>query len=130
MGLLQTTVFCTFIFKNYGKTPATIKEVNVVLKKTMEMPDDIFVDHPMLSLPTEIVIESGQPSSEFKAEISQYFSMAEAIQMREGKGDVWIYGRVVYDDVFGREGTQRFLYKIIPTGGFSRILDQTKYRKI
>jgi hypothetical protein len=117
-----------FVLKNFGKTPATIKEVNAVLRQSPNEPDNIFIKAPILELPTEIVIGSELNSSEFKVGLNQFFNLEEATRIENGEVGLWFCGRVVYDDVFDREGTQYFLYKLKTRGSFSRYHDKTEYR--
>jgi hypothetical protein len=127
---LKKTFDVLFALKNYGKTPATIVGVNARLTRSAEAPSDIYIESPFLDLPAEIVVGAGLRSEgEFKVEFSQFFRLEEAIQVRDGKLNVWFNGRILYDDVFGRVGTQVFLYKVRPRGGFTPIWDQTTYRQ-
>jgi hypothetical protein len=126
---LNRTFEISFVLKNYGKTPATIKEVVAVLIKSPDQPPNVFITTPLLDLPSETVIGSGLCSSGLKVEFSQYLIQAEAAQVVNGQQNLWFYGRIVYDDVFGREGTQTFVYKAKVRGGFSNYWDKTTYRK-
>jgi hypothetical protein len=125
---LNRRISVWFVLKNYGKTPATIRAVNAVVTKSPEEPPSIFITTPYLDLPSETVVGSGLPSSEFRVEFSQFFMLAEAIEVMNGEQNLWFYGRIVYDDVFGREGTQVFLYRVKPRGSFSLYWDRTTYR--
>jgi len=126
---LRRTFAVLFVLKNYGKTPATIAGVTARLTRSAEPPSDISIETPFLDLPAEIVIEAGSRSSEFKIEFDQFFRLEEAIQVQNGELSVWFFGRIVYNDVFERVGTQVFLYKVRPRGGFTPIWDQTTYRQ-
>jgi hypothetical protein len=127
---LRRTFAVLFVLKNYGKTPATITGVNARLIRSREAPGNINIETPFLELPGEIVVGAGLRSEgEFKVEFSQFFRLEEAIQVQNGELNIWFNGRVIYDDVFGRVGTQVFLYKVRPRGGFIPIWDQTTYRQ-
>ncbi len=127
---LRRTFAVFFALKNYGKTPATIAGVNARLTRSPEAPSDIYIESPFLDLPAEIVVGAGLRSEgEFKVEFSQFFRLEEAIQVQNGEMNIWFNGRIIYDDVFGRVGTQVFLYKVRSHGGFTPIWDQTTYRQ-
>src|SRR5262249_9798124 len=127
---LNRDVHVIFAFGNVGKTAGTIKEVNAVLRRSPQEPENIFINAPILNLPTETVVGPAEHSPAFKVETPEFFKLDEAIKVQNGEIGIWFYGRVVYDDVFGREGTQRFLYRLRNRGGFTRIYDKTEYRKI
>jgi hypothetical protein len=130
MGALRNTVEACFVFKNYGKTPAILKEARAALEHRKEPPEMLGGSAPYLGLPIEQVIGQGLQTDEFKVEVPHFFTMAEAIAMSSDDGAIWLRGSVVYDDVFGREGTQWFIYKLNRTGGFSRFYEKSSYRKI
>jgi hypothetical protein len=130
MGPLQNTVEARLAFKNYGKTPAILKEVCAALEHRKEPPEMLGGSAPYLGLPVEQVIGHGVLTDEFKVEMPHFFTMAEAIAMSNDDGAIWLRGRVVYDDVFGREGTQWFIYRLNRTGGFTRFYEKSSYRKI
>jgi hypothetical protein len=126
---LDRTFDVCFVLKNYGKTPATIREVVAVVTKSPIEPSNIFIKVPLLDLPSETTIGAGCSSGEFKVKFSQFFMLAEAIEVMDGNQNLWFYGHVVYDDVFGREGEQTFQYGVKPRGGFTLYWDQTTHRK-
>jgi hypothetical protein len=130
MGRLPNTVEACFVFKNYGKTPAILKEVCAALEYRNEPPELLGGFAPYLDLPVEQVIGHGLLTDEFKVEIPYFFTMAEAIAMSNNDGAIWLRGRVVYDDVFGREGTQWFIYRLNRTGGFARFFERSSHRKV
>ena len=130
MGLIRNTVEARFVFKNYGKTPAILKEVCATLEYRKDPPPTLDEWAPYLGLPIEQVVGHGLLTDDFKVEIAQFLTMAEAIAMSNGEGDIWLRGRVVYDDVFEREGTQWFIYKLNGSGGFTRFYEKSTYRKI
>jgi hypothetical protein len=130
MGPLGNTVEAHFVFKNYGKTPAILKEVRGALEHRKEPPEMLGGSAPYLGLPIEQVIGHGLLTDDFKVEIPHFFTMAEAIAMSNDDGAIWLRGQVVYDDVFGREGTQWFIYRLNRTGGFTRFYEKSSYRKI
>jgi hypothetical protein len=127
---LRKTFAVIFALKNYGKTPATIVCVNARLVRSPEAPGNIYIESPFLDLPAEIVVGAALKSDgEFKVEFGQFFRLEEAIQVQNGGMNLWFNGRIVYHDVFDRVGTQVFLYKVRPRGGFTLIWDQTTYRQ-
>lgn len=131
MTLNNRTFTVRFKLRNYGKTPATMQEVNAVVFKSANPPPTIAIRRPQLDLPNETVVDSGG-SPEFIVSCRDHFSkLAEAIAIRDGEQYLWLHGRAVYDDVFGREGTHIFLYRLRPRegdGSYIRYWDETTYR--
>jgi hypothetical protein len=126
MGPIQNTVYARFAFKNYGKTPAILKEVRAALEHRKEPPEMLGGFAPYLGLPVERVIGHGL-LTEFKLEIPHFFTMGEAIAMNKDEGAIWLRGSVVYDDVFERECTHWFMYRLNRTGGFIQFYEKSNY---
>jgi hypothetical protein len=122
-----------FVLKNYGKTPATVREVSAIVFKSTNPPPNITIAKPQLDLPNETVIASGLDTGEFIVKCREHFStMVDAIAVMNGEQHLWLHGRAVYDDVFDREGTHVFLYRLrhcTGSGSFVRYWDETTYRQ-
>jgi hypothetical protein len=87
-------------------------------------------ESPMIQLPVERVITYGNSTGDIPCALDDYLTMADAIEIAEGKKSIWLVGYMIYDDVFDRECTQRFLYKLDRTEGtFIRYYDKSTYRK-
>jgi hypothetical protein len=133
MTLNNRTFNVRFVLKNYGKTPATLREVNALLFKSANPPPGITITTPQLDLPNETVIASGLDTGEFIVTCRDNFStMVEAVAVMNGEQQLWLHGRAVYDDVFGREGTHFFLYKLrhrAGDGSYVRYWDETTHRQ-
>jgi hypothetical protein len=55
--------------------------------------------------------------------------MREAIQIARGESELWFYGRVIYEDVFGNEHEHRFLYSWRPNVHELQRLDYKNYNR-
>jgi hypothetical protein len=122
-------VLALFSFRNHGKTFAILKEFRAQLERSANPPERSIDTIVLGNLPTELVIEPAMSTGDFICH-GPLLSVADAIEINSDEMSIWLIGHVVYDDVFGREGTQRFLYKLRPeNGGFVRYFDQTTFRK-
>lgn len=133
MTLNNRAIGIQFVLKNYGKTPATLREINAVMFKSASPPPHIELTTNILDLPNETVVAPGFATGGFIVPCRDHFAtMADGIAIQSGDQHLWFHGRAVYDDVFGREGTHYFLYKLRPTAGsgsYVRYWDETKYRQ-
>jgi hypothetical protein len=129
MGTTSTNVTVRYFFRNYGKTLATLKEIRVQLEISANPPERSIDTTALGKLPTELVIEAAESTVDLTCRYGPFLSVADAIAINSGETSFWLTGHVIYDDVFGREGTQRFLYKLRPEKGFIRYFDQTTFRK-
>jgi len=104
-----------FQFINYGKTPAIIKSLSARLIVSSSPPNTI-VHNPNVPDMYDSVIEPGKrwypnPCRELQIDEEQ----SNAISEREAF--VWLYGSLVYDDIFGDQHITRFQYKAFGFGG-------------
>lgn len=108
---------------NYGKTPAIIKEISVDLCITDFMTEPRFVPTPLEAeiVLAAITIEASEnqngivkpPSYEFAKRESMNERPAEVLlqDVKSKTKYLWLTGRVVYEDVFGREHITPFWYR-------------------
>jgi len=112
MSRLSEQVVAQIVFKNYGKTLASLREASVRLQCSPEPPERLTGFIPMLSLPDERVLAANAVTDSFTSGLGPSLTMKEAIAISKGELSIWLIGHVVYADVFGRVWTQHFLYKL------------------
>jgi hypothetical protein len=97
---------------NHGKTPAIIKSITSTIYHLENLPKHI--RHANTEVPTADVVRAGDtyPMRENGWFIhDQGINIDAAISIKAGRSFVWICGRVLYDDVFGRERETRFCWR-------------------
>ncbi len=112
-------------FKNYGKTPGIISEVSTGIVYSESPPDPVY-DEKVVDVNANIVA-AGEISENFSA--VQAITLGNAKKAKRGEGHIWIYGKAIYDDVFGETHTHRFLQRLVPVnGGFRYVLQSYDYK--
>jgi hypothetical protein len=91
--------FVQFRFKNYGKTAAFITDIKatVVCWTGTPIPPDDFEEF----FPGEAVIQPGQETEEFSAWVRTPLAAIEAEQIKNGTGQVYFFGHINFEDVWG-----------------------------
>jgi hypothetical protein len=143
-GNLTLSADIRYQFINHGKTPAIAKIMSIEFHHLVDLPTPISYDDEPLS--QEIVIRAGETYPEPAAQhapdgINRRFGMSPgtthytfhrltvaaslnyhtARSIREGDSFLWLYGRVVYDDVFGKERKTPFCWRYHgPTNTFEQ----------
>jgi len=105
------------VLKNYGKTPAVLKEISHDLQHWSNPPDELRY-LPIRTMPKERAVVAGASSEPLQCILVAPLTEASAATIRTGDSFLWLYGRVVYDDAFGREREHRFLYRYRMGYGF------------
>jgi len=106
-----------YVLKNYGKTPAVLKEISHDLQHWSNPPDELRY-LPIRTMPKERAVVAGGSSEPLQCILVAPLTDAAAATIRTGDSFLWLYGRVVYDDAFGREREHRFLYRYRMGYGF------------
>lgn len=99
----------SFSLKNYGRTPAILKEVKaeaIILRDLPGSADDL----KGTKYPVGFVLSSGETSENFECDIIGANDLWMN-QVREGTADVYIHGSVRYADVFGEEWITGFCWE-------------------
>jgi hypothetical protein len=110
-GHVETKPSVHYKFKNYGKTPALLKEISRTITPAVNLPDEI--DYvPVDTVPKESFVAAGEPTEEWPpCSLSDTISTQDWASIVRGQRTVWFYGQVVYDDIFGDEHVHRFVWK-------------------
>jgi hypothetical protein len=102
-----------FSFKNYGNTPAVIKEIYYGLAFSPEPFD--FVYEPCKI--TEHMIGAGGSTEVITCAANEPLSIKEAKDVWRGSSYLWLYGKIHYKDVFGCPQVHRFLRRFTRLNG-------------
>jgi hypothetical protein len=106
-----------YVLKNYGKTPAILKDISHELRHWKQPPDELrYV--PLSTPPKERAVMAGGSTEPLQCALVVPLSADAAATIRAGDSFFWLSGRVVYDDAFGKEREHRFLYRYRTGYGF------------
>jgi hypothetical protein len=111
-------------FKNYGKTPGVVSEVGCGLVYSETVPVPVY-DVKVIK---ENIIAAGESSEDFGEAIDGQMTMAQAITVKNGGGNLWVYGYVIYDDVFGKTQVHRFFQRFVRVSQFRYVLRSYDYQ--
>lgn len=110
-------IYVQYVLKNYGRTPAVLKEISHELKLWDRLPDELKYA-PIPAMPKEVAIVAGASTENLQCNLAVPLTVEDAASIRTGDRYLWLYGRAVYDDAFGREREHRFLYRYRIGPGF------------
>jgi hypothetical protein len=99
-----------YILKNYGKTPAVLKEISHELQHWNHPPDQLRY-FPVRTMPKERAVVAGGSTEPLQCILVAPLTAEGATTIRTSDSFLWLFGRVIYDDAFGREREHRFLYR-------------------
>jgi hypothetical protein len=112
-------------FKNYGKTPGIISSVSTAIMFSTEPPDPVFDE----KIVTDNIIDAGKLSEDFPTVISHPITLGEAKKVKRGEGNIWVFGNVMYSDVFGEAHIHRFCQRLVGIGaGFRYVLQSYDHK--
>jgi hypothetical protein len=110
-------VYVQYALKNYGRTPAVLKEISHDLQRWTSLPEKLHY-LPIPAMPKELAIVAGASSEPLQCTLAMPLTVEAATSIRTGDSFLWLYGRVLYEDAFGREREHRFLYRYRIGPGF------------
>jgi hypothetical protein len=111
-------------FKNYGKTPAIIEEVGTGIEYSEAIPVPVYD----VKVVNKNIIGPGDESHEFGTVITGQMTMAQAIKVKDGAANIWAYGYVTYDDIFGNRQTHRFFQRLVRVSQFHYVLQSYDHK--
>jgi len=125
---LSERYFVKYKIRNYGKTPAIIKEISHCLTwaKTLPrmpayIPADFVLEEQMISANDSAGVITCESNESFMKSIESF---------NKGESSSWFYGRVVYDDIFGNRHEHCFVWwHDISTKGFRPDYKENEYNK-
>jgi hypothetical protein len=99
-----------FAFKNYGKTPGIVIEVGSGIIFSESVPDPVYD----IKIVNENIVGADKTTETFMEVITPpEMTLGMAKKVRDGGGNIWIYGYAIYDDVFGERQTHRFFQRLV-----------------
>jgi hypothetical protein len=105
-------------FKNFGKTPAFIREIGhrIVLAENNPQVVDYISQVPIT---VAHVLGEGDETDGIKADFPP-MKVRDAVAIRDAAQTIWLKGYVVFDDAFGKRWEQRFIwhYSALTEGRF------------
>ena len=108
-----------YAFKNYGRTPAFIKEITGEIVRSGEgLPPRPRYAPSGLYAPFEGALAADESTNGISAGQDALLTADDVKAVDEGHRSIWFYGRVVYDDVFRTQHEYRFLYRCIGPWNF------------
>lgn len=110
-------LFVKFVCKNYGKSTAILKEISHDLRYWKELPP-LLRYAPSPDMPKERAIVAGASGEPIQCTLAVPVTSEIASSIRSRESFLWVYGRVLYDDAFGREREHRFLSRYQVGYGF------------
>jgi hypothetical protein len=111
-------------FKNYGKTPGIVIEVTTGIAYSETAPDPVWD----VKVVNENIIAADELTEKFGTIINGQMTMAQAKKVRSGGGNIWVFGSVDYDDVFGERQTHRFFQRLVRVSQFRYVLQAYDYK--
>jgi hypothetical protein len=110
-------VYVQYALKNYGRTPAVLKEISHELQRWSSLPEKLHY-LPIPAMPKELAIVAGASTEALQCTLVTPLTVEAATSIRTGDSFLWLFGHVVYEDAFGREREHRFLYRYRIGPGF------------
>ena len=110
-------IFVKFVCKNYGKSAAILREISHDLQHWGSLPTHLRYS-PTPNMPKERALVGGGSSEPIECTMALPLTAAAATGIRAGESFLWAFGRVLYDDAFGREREHRFLCRYRVGYGF------------
>lgn len=110
-GTISTNVGLFYSFKNYGKTPAILKEIShqIVLAPELAKLREYV---PIAPLPLEHILGPSErtPDETLTCNLGRKITVGEAKQIQTLNNTVWFYGYISYDDTFGFGRELRYIF--------------------
>lgn len=113
----------SYWIKNFGKTPAVIKEISHEISfMTDLMPEPYYIAIPSSALPSRYVIEAGGHTDPIACQSTANWPIGVVRGVANRECSIWFIGRVVYDDVMGGKNHETgFVWRYRSDGqGFRR----------
>jgi hypothetical protein len=121
-GTVTTYIGLFYSFKNYGKTPAILKEISHQMILAPELAK-VREYAPIVPLPVEHILSPGDktPDETLTCVLPNKITAGDAKDIHALRNTVWFYGYISYDDTFGfgRELRYVFHYDGSTRGRFS-----------
>lgn len=116
--------YANISFKNYGRTPGIVFEIGSGIVFSEKVPEPVFEVKAI----GENMIAAGDTTDGFGEVISDQMTIRKAKELISGRANIWIYGYMNYEDVFGKTHTHRFFQRLISVGSYRYILQPYDYK--
>jgi hypothetical protein len=127
-GVVDAGAYVLFCFKNYGKTPAIVKEMSFRLVFFERLPDEpIYIPSDIILL--ENMISTGNITGGHECKLETKITLGQARTIIRAQSYVWFYGHIIYDDIFGKEHEHAFIWRYGGAHGFRPNYEHPKYIK-
>lgn len=128
-GTISSGIGLFFGFKNYGKTPAIIKEMSAQVILAPELPKEReYIVRVPLPLDHIIAADQRTDPQTLVASLDHQITVGVAKDIQAMRNALWFYGYISYDDTFGWGRELRFIFNYDGgTGGRFRLYS---YREI
>ena len=120
---MSNSVFVEYRLKNYGRTPAIIKEISHQLICAPKL-EKMRRYTPILPLPIDHILGGDQktPQNRLSCRLDRALTIGDAKQIQRLDSALWFYGYVSYDDTFGWGRELRYVFHYDgSTGGSFRL---------
>jgi len=97
-----------YAFVNHGRTPAVISGLDVHFQILTNAPDNTLALPPNTILENDRVVEPSVTWKKTTHELGHSLNSDQLKALKEGQAFLWLYGSIVYEDVFGNERRTRF----------------------
>lgn len=123
------TLKITYAFKNYGRTPALIREIGCGTCITPDLPHERIYS-PAIHLPAHL-LAADKATSNIPVDDVPKVTVADAKSIREIENTFWFYGFVTYEDMFEWRRTFSFVwhYSAVSEGFTLFSWEETKERR-
>jgi hypothetical protein len=98
-------------FRNYGKTPAIIKEISLGMILASDPVDPVY--SVQIQSFRENMIAGGDATEAVEFSYRSPLDTDQATALDKMEARLWFFGRVDYDDVFGASHTHRFYFRTV-----------------
>jgi hypothetical protein len=100
-----------YCFKNYGRTPARIRQMTIEMDHLSQPPQQIRYLPSGIYEPLEHFLSEDKTTTPTECHLRGSIDLASAQSIRAGQSSIFFYGRVLYDDIFGVEHEHRFFWR-------------------
>jgi cbb3-type cytochrome oxidase subunit 3 len=112
--ILTNSFEIKYLFRNYGKTPAIIKEFSIGTQISPHPFDPVYT--MMLEAFSENMIAAGDTTETKSFTVRPPITVGEGSALVNNNAAMWVYGYVEYEDVFGSAHTHRFFLRTVTVG--------------
>jgi hypothetical protein len=113
------------VFRNFGKTPGIVIEVGTGIECWENVEDPVYD----VKVVKANIIAAGDTTENFPTVINGAITLGQAKKVKRGEANIWIFGYIIYDDVFGERQTHRFFQRLVAIGsGFRYVLQSYDHK--